>query len=141
MEGGGRLPVATKFGGRPTPLSATVGALVLCPERNPLGQLERLSDYPGYTANYESVIAVAASDRNDYRARFSGTGPAMQLIVPGVRIMSTVPDDNYDDQYSGHSIPVCRPVTFTPENHSHKYINKRTDWVIYLNLGWGYCNC
>ena len=42
-------------------------------------------------AMYESVIAVAATDINDRRARFSSTGPDVELAAPGVDIKSTVP--------------------------------------------------
>ena len=42
-----------------------------------------------YPAGYSSVIAVAASDSNDNRASFSSTGPAVELIAPGLRVLST----------------------------------------------------
>jgi len=48
-----------------------------------------------YPAKYGSVIAVAASDINDRRASFSSTGPAVELIAPGVTILSTLPGDKY----------------------------------------------
>ncbi|MBI3944649.1 MAG: S8 family serine peptidase [Armatimonadetes bacterium] len=54
---------------------------------NPAGK----GDNVGYPARYESVIAVAASDVNNKRASFSSTGPAVELIAPGVNIASTVP--------------------------------------------------
>ena len=52
-------------------------------------------NYPGtgnnvaYPAGYRSVIAVAASDNNDNRSFFSSTGPEVELIAPGQRILST----------------------------------------------------
>ena len=42
-----------------------------------------------YPARYESVIAVAATDQSDKRARFSSTGPDVELAAPGVGIYST----------------------------------------------------
>jgi len=45
----------------------------------------------GYPAQYDSVIAVAASNVNDQRASFSSTGPAVELIAPGDDILSTIP--------------------------------------------------
>ena len=57
-------------------------------------------EYPG---GYASVIAVAASDSNDSRATFSSTGPAVELIAPGVGILSTTPGNNYS-YYSGTSM-------------------------------------
>ncbi len=56
-----------------------------------------------YPAGYESVIAVAASDRDDNRAWFSSTGPAVELIAPGVSVLSTVPGDKYEEK-SGTSM-------------------------------------
>lgn len=44
-----------------------------------------------YPARWDSVIAVAASNKNDARASFSSTGPNVELIAPGVDILSTVP--------------------------------------------------
>ena len=41
------------------------------------------------------MIAVAASDSNDSRPRWSSTGPDVELIAPGVSVLSTVPGDGY----------------------------------------------
>jgi subtilisin family serine protease len=46
---------------------------------------------PVYPAAYPSVIAVAASDSNDYHAAFSGYGPWVDVCAPGVNIISTTP--------------------------------------------------
>lgn len=48
-----------------------------------------------YPAKYDSVIAVGATDQNDVRARWSSTGPALELVAPGVDIYSTYWDDTY----------------------------------------------
>jgi len=61
-------------------------------------------DTVGYPAKYDSVIAVAASDINDERAYFSSTGPDVDLIAPGVNILSTVPGSLYEDGWSGTSM-------------------------------------
>lgn len=45
----------------------------------------------GYPARYDSVVAVAASNSDNTRASFSSTGPAVELIAPGVDVLSTVP--------------------------------------------------
>ena len=42
-----------------------------------------------YPARYPSVIAVGATDKNDVRASFSSTGPQLELVAPGVSILST----------------------------------------------------
>ncbi|AFK06865.1 subtilisin-like serine protease [Mesotoga prima MesG1.Ag.4.2] len=57
-------------------------------------------EYPG---GYASVIAVAASDSNDARATFSSTGPDVELIAPGVSILSTIPGGDHA-YYSGTSM-------------------------------------
>jgi len=49
-------------------------------------------DYPGA---YSSVIAVAATGSNDERARWSSTGPDVELAAPGVNIYSTIPGEKY----------------------------------------------
>jgi subtilisin/minor extracellular protease Epr len=42
-----------------------------------------------YPARYENVIAVAATDNTNARARWSSTGSAVELSAPGVGILST----------------------------------------------------
>jgi subtilisin family serine protease len=58
---------------------------------NPPGR----GDNVGYPARYDSVIAVAATDSNDIRARWSSTGPDVELAAPGVGIYSTYLDGGY----------------------------------------------
>ncbi|MDP2593754.1 MAG: S8 family serine peptidase [bacterium] len=43
----------------------------------------------GFPARYDSVIAVAATNKSDTRPCFSSTGPAVELSAPGVSINST----------------------------------------------------
>ncbi len=52
-------------------------------------------DNVGYPARYGSVVAVAASDDSYRRARWSSTGPDLELIAPGVSILSTLLGDTY----------------------------------------------
>ena len=42
-----------------------------------------------YPAKYTSVIAVGATDINNKRASFSSTGSALELMAPGVSVLST----------------------------------------------------
>jgi len=60
-------------------------------EGNPPGK----GDNIGYPARYDSVIAVGATDQSDSRAKFSSTGPALEIMAPGVDILSTHPMDMY----------------------------------------------
>jgi len=55
------------------------------------GNEDGTGDTVGYPAKYDSVIAVAASDIGDARASFSNTGPTVELIAPGVDVLSTIP--------------------------------------------------
>lgn len=44
-----------------------------------------------YPAAYKSVIAVGAIDENNKRATFSSVGEDLELMAPGVNILSTIP--------------------------------------------------
>jgi len=49
-----------------------------------------------YPAGLECVIAVAASNETDKEASFSNYGPWIDVTAPGVDIISTIPDNQYD---------------------------------------------
>ena len=49
-----------------------------------------------YPAAFESVIGVAATDSSDHVADFSNYGSWVELSAPGVSILSTLWDDDYD---------------------------------------------
>ncbi len=66
---------------------------------NPPGKGDNV-EYPG---RYDSTIAVSATDSSDKRARWSSTGPDVELAAPGVNIYSTLWDDTYA-YYSGTSM-------------------------------------
>lgn len=48
-----------------------------------------------YPAKYPEVIAVGAVDKNHVRANFSSTGSELDLVAPGVDILSTTADGDY----------------------------------------------
>jgi len=50
---------------------------------------------PFYPADFDHVIAVAATDSSNVKAGFSDFGPAIDLAAPGVSIYSTLPGDIY----------------------------------------------
>jgi subtilisin/minor extracellular protease Epr len=50
-------------------------------------------EWPGA---FSSVIAVGATDSSNSRARFSSTGPAVELAAPGVGVLSTVPGGGFE---------------------------------------------
>ena len=51
-----------------------------------------------YPAKWESVIAVAATDESDNRARWSSTGTDLELAAPGVDINSTLLGGGYGEK-------------------------------------------
>ena len=48
-----------------------------------------------YPAAYPQCIGIGAIDENFNRADFSCTGPDLDFVAPGVKILSTVPDNWY----------------------------------------------
>ncbi|MGB7532450.1 MAG: S8 family peptidase [Halobacteriota archaeon] len=48
-----------------------------------------------YPAAYETVIAVGAIDQNGHRCGFSNWGPKLELVAPGVGILSTYLSNQY----------------------------------------------
>ena len=51
---------------------------------------------PSYPAAYPDVIAVGAVNATDQRAAFSQTGPHIDVVAPGVNVLSTYWDDTYN---------------------------------------------
>lgn len=48
-----------------------------------------------YPAAYPQVISVGAVDRYDQRASFSNYGSTLEVVAPGVSVLSTIPMDRY----------------------------------------------
>jgi subtilisin len=67
------------------------------------GNEEGTGDSVEYPARFSSVIAVAATDRNDVRPWWSATGSLVELAAPGVSIKSTVLAEGYES-WSGTSM-------------------------------------
>ncbi|NMH73225.1 S8 family peptidase [Bacillus sp. RO2] len=57
----------------------------------------------GYPAKYSSVIAVGAVDSSNNRASFSSVGGELEVMAPGVNILSTTPGNNYSS-FNGTSM-------------------------------------
>ncbi|GAA2340210.1 type VII secretion-associated serine protease [Streptomyces caniferus] len=62
--------------------------------------------YPASFQQYDNVLSVAASDRNNERAPFSQPGERVDIAAPGVDMVSTVPDGgNCVDQGTSFAAP------------------------------------
>jgi subtilisin len=59
------------------------------------GNVRGIGDNVGYPARYDSVVAVAATNKSDSRASFSSTGSTVEISAPGVDIVSTYPNGRY----------------------------------------------
>jgi subtilisin family serine protease len=65
----------------------------------------------GYPARYESVVAVAALDKNNLRASFSSTGSDVEIAAPGVAVLSTWKD----------GVNTAGPQPFSFEGYAGEY--------------------
>ncbi len=59
------------------------------------GNLRKQGNPAVYPAAFPSVIGVGASDTSDRTATFSSTGPGVDLVAPGMDIVSTYPPNTY----------------------------------------------
>ena len=90
--------------------ASNAGVLIVAAAGND-GNPPARGDTVDYPARYGSVIAVAATDINDERAKWSSTGPAVEISAPGVSILSTYPENRLATM-SGTSM-ACPHVTGT----------------------------
>jgi subtilisin family serine protease len=60
-----------------------------------MGNAAHLGNPTSYPAAYPDVVAVGAIDSADQRAFFSQTGPHIDVVAPGVGVLSTVWDNGY----------------------------------------------
>jgi hypothetical protein len=65
--------------------------------RDVIGNEYRKGNPIEYPAAIPDVCAVGATDERDRRAGFSNTGKHIDLVAPGVAILSTTPTFTYDD--------------------------------------------
>ena len=77
--------------------AAAAGILNVCAAGNS-GTPPGKGDNVIYPARYESCIAVAATDQSDSRARWSSTGPDLDISAPGVSINSTLLGGGYGEK-------------------------------------------
>ncbi|HEY5998170.1 MAG TPA: S8 family serine peptidase, partial [bacterium] len=68
-----------------------------------VAMMNNASSAPAYPAAYPEVIAVGATDCTDGRASFSNVGSHIDLVAPGVDILSTLPNGAYE-RWNGTSM-------------------------------------
>ena len=54
------------------------------------------TDTISYPARFDTVICVGAIDQTNTRCGFSNWGPEMELVAPGLQILSTTPGNSYE---------------------------------------------
>ena len=82
-------PVPSKFGRNATLYASSLGCILVAAAGN------FADEGIHYPAAYPWVIAVGATNQQNFRAPFSNWGPELELVAPGVAIMTTVPLDDY----------------------------------------------
>jgi subtilisin len=77
-----------------------------------------------YPAKYESVIAVGAVDKYNKHPKFSGSGPELEIVAPGVDIYSSFMNNTYET-HTGTSMATPY-VTAIYALYKEAYPNKTT---------------
>ncbi|MGA5565408.1 type VII secretion-associated serine protease mycosin [Streptomyces platensis] len=109
--------------------------------------------YPAAFQEFDNVLSVAASDRNNERAPFSQPGDWVDIAAPGVNMVSTVPDGgNCVDQGTSFAAPYAAgAAALLISKHLHEtpaWTPKQVIWHLEKtaervrpkadqNIGWG----
>ncbi|MGW3012546.1 type VII secretion-associated serine protease mycosin [Streptomyces sp. NPDC001219] len=109
--------------------------------------------FPAAFQEYDNVLSVAASDRNNERAPFSQSGDWVDIAAPGVNMVSTVPNGgNCVDQGTSFAAPYAAgAAALLISKHRHevpKWTPQQVIWHLEQtaervrpkadrNIGWG----
>ncbi|MFG2098721.1 type VII secretion-associated serine protease mycosin [Streptomyces sp. NPDC048612] len=109
--------------------------------------------FPAAFQEFDNVLSVAASDRNNERAPFSQSGDWVDIAAPGVNMVSTVPDGgNCVDQGTSFAAPYAAgAAALLISKHRHevpKWTPQQVIWHLEQtaervrpkadrNIGWG----
>jgi len=83
-------------------LLQNAGIIAVCAAGNAGTDNDKIPEYPA-SYNQENIIAVAASDQNDYLASFSSSSGSnygensVDVMAPGYEIKSTIPAASYTE--------------------------------------------
>ena len=135
-------------------LATDLGALVIASAGN--RQFDS-KDFPHYPARYARVLSVGATERDSRQlARFSAYGKTVDVYAPGVHIITTDLDDQYDARTgTSYSAPLVAGIAaltkarfpdMTPDalrehlRHSTESIDSHNSGYLHGRLGRGYIN-
>jgi hypothetical protein len=91
MSFGGTLTSEQVALGQPTFTAAREAGILLVAASGNDGRPAR-----NYPASFNGVVSVGAVDVADELAEFSTTGTALDIVAPGVDVLSTLPDGDYE---------------------------------------------
>jgi len=88
-------------------------------------------DRTSYPSSSPRVMSVGASDHNDALASFSNHGGDMDIVAPGIFILSTILGDRYD-RWSGTSMatPHASGVAGLLFSHNPNLTNAEAWWIL-----------
>jgi subtilisin len=88
-----------------------------------------------YPARYTNVIAVGATDQNNARASFSNTGPELDLVAPGVNIISDYIDVTPNDGMNRDTLYMSGTSMATPHVAGTAALILKSDETAWQTLG------
>ncbi|MEU8787391.1 type VII secretion-associated serine protease mycosin [Streptomyces sp. NPDC048637] len=133
--------------------AATAGILIVASAGNDGASGKEKNMYPAAFQEFDNVLSVAASDRNNERAPFSQPGDWVDIAAPGVNMVSTVPDGgNCVDQGTSFAAPYAAGAAALliakHRNETPKWTPQQVIWHLEQtaervrpkadqNIGWG----